>query len=89
MKCDAIVPSGLAVVGSRLRSSRHHYGKNEIKSKCMTPNYFAAHSKVSKAGHELWVIKPVGSTPEEFRNLVEKEIARWTPNMRKAGLKAD
>jgi tripartite-type tricarboxylate transporter receptor subunit TctC len=31
----------------------------------------------------------VGSTPEEFRTLVEKEIARWTPIMRKAGLKAD
>jgi tripartite-type tricarboxylate transporter receptor subunit TctC len=34
-------------------------------------------------------IEPVGSTPEEFRTLVEKEIARWTPIMRKAGLKAE
>ena len=28
MECDAIVPSGFAVVGSRLRSSHRHYGKN-------------------------------------------------------------
>jgi len=34
-------------------------------------------------------IESVGSTPEEFRTLVEKEITRWTPIMRKAGLKAD
>jgi tripartite-type tricarboxylate transporter receptor subunit TctC len=34
-------------------------------------------------------IESVGSTPEEFRTLVEKEIARWTPIMRKAGLKAE
>ena len=34
-------------------------------------------------------IESVGSTPEEFRTLVEKEIARWTPIMRKAGLRAD
>src|SRR5258706_9231717 len=31
MECDAIVPSELAVVGSRLRSSLHHYGKNPQK----------------------------------------------------------
>jgi len=34
-------------------------------------------------------IESAGSTPEEFRTLISKEIARWTPIMNKAGLKVD
>lgn len=34
-------------------------------------------------------IEPVGSTPAEFTSHLEKEIARWTPIIQKAGIKPD
>lgn len=34
-------------------------------------------------------IEPVGSTPAQFTEHLNKEIARWTPIIQKAGIKPD
>src|SRR5262249_62050914 len=47
------------------------------------------HSPELKDRLEALATDPVTSTPEEFADLIRREIAKWGDVVRKAGLKAD
>jgi tripartite-type tricarboxylate transporter receptor subunit TctC len=47
------------------------------------------HSPELKEKLEALATDPVTSTPEEFADLIRREIAKWAEVVREAGLKAD
>jgi tripartite-type tricarboxylate transporter receptor subunit TctC len=47
------------------------------------------HSPELKDRLEALATDPLTSTPEEFADLIRREIAKWSEVVREAGLKAD
>jgi tripartite-type tricarboxylate transporter receptor subunit TctC len=47
------------------------------------------HSPELKEKLEALATDPVTSTPEEFADLIRREIAKWAEVVREAGLKAE